>query len=93
MMIEMSAVTDFGQISEGELLAIEASDGRKFVALAKQVLRKGTGKEEIVICKNRNDYFIMSLFLEGKSWVKNISRLPGFQVTAITNTTAPFLRH
>lgn len=91
-MIETAPVTGFGQISEGELLAIEAHDGRKFVALAKNVMFKGSEKEEVVICKTRNDYFIMSMFLDGKSWVENVSRLPGFQVTAITNTTNPFVR-
>jgi hypothetical protein len=92
-MIEVSSVTGVGQINEGDVLAIEARDGRKFVAVAKQVLSKGTYHEEIVISKRRNDYFIMSMLLDDKSWVKSVTRLPGFTVTAITNTTTPFLRH
>lgn len=91
-MIEFCSVTDHGQIREGELLVIEKQSGGKFIAIAKRVLNAGTDREEIVLSKGKNDYFIMSMLLDGSSWVKNVTRLPGVQVTAITNTTNPFIR-
>ena len=91
-MIEMSSVTGVGQIKEGEVLIVERQDGWRFIAIARQVINRGYEREEIVFCKSKNDYFIMSMFLDGKSWVKNISRLPGVDVTAITNTVVPFRR-
>lgn len=91
-MIEISPVTGVGQINFGDVLVVERQDGWKFIAVARQVLNKGKESEEIVFCKSRNDYFIMSMFLDGKSWVKNVSRLPGVEITAITNTATKFRR-
>ena len=85
MMIEIANVTNYGQIKKGEVLVIERSNGIKFIAVAKEVIRKGTDQEEVVICKSRNDYFIMSLMLDGKSWVKNVSRLIDVKIISITN--------
>ena len=86
-MIEFSAVTDFGQINQGELLVIEKKNGLKFVAVAKKVLDKGRADEEVIICIKGNQYFITSMLLDGSSWVKNVTRLPSVNVTTITNTS------
>jgi hypothetical protein len=91
-MIEFQAVTDYGQIKEGDTLAIEKSNGCKFVATAKRIINPGTEKEEVVICKTRNDYFIVSMFLNGTSWVKNVTRLPDVELTSITNNMRTFVR-
>ena len=92
-MIEFQSITDYGQINEGDTLAIEKTNGVKFMAVAKQVINAGKESEEVVICLGKNDYFIVSMFLGGTSWVKNVTRLPDVQVTSITNTIRGFTRH
>lgn len=92
-MITTQAITDFGQIKEGDVLIIEKRNGCKHVAQAKMVLNRGTDREEVVICKSKNDYFIVSMLLDGKSWVKSAVRLPDVTLTAITNNMHEFIRH
>ena len=92
-MIEFIPVTNFGQIKQGEVLVIEKTNGVKFVAVAKKVLNKGKTTEEIIINLGGNDYFIMSLFLEGKSWVKSVIRLLDVEITCITNNMKEFIKH
>lgn len=92
-MIEFSAVTDFGQINQGETLVIEKKNGSKFMASAKAVVNRGSPEEEIIICLGKNDYFITSMLLNGSSWVKNVTRLPSVHITTLTNTTRGFVRH
>ena len=92
-MIEFSPVTDVGQIKKGELLAIQKRNGVKFIAVAKKIINAGKPTEEIVINLSGNDYFIMSLFLEGKSWVRHIVRLPDVEVTCIVNNMKAFVKN
>lgn len=87
-MIETQPVTAVGQIRTGDVLVIEAKSGVKIIALAKHVIRQGKPDEEIVISKATNHYFIMEMMLTGKSWAKNVLRIPGAKMTADTNTTA-----
>lgn len=92
-MITSQPITDFGQVKEGDVLIIEKQNGCKHVVQAKVVINEGSEREEVVICKSKNDYFIMALMLEGKSWVKSVLRLPEVALTAITNNTKEFPRH
>lgn len=85
-MIEMQAVTRVGQIKVGDTLVVENSRGVKFIAQARVICREGTDKEEICFTKKSNKYFIMELYLDGKSWVKNISILKDVKLFAISNT-------
>lgn len=91
-MIQFQSVTDYGQIKEGDTLAIEKANGCKFMATAKKIINPGTQKEEVVICKSKNDYFIVSMLLDGTSWVKNVTRLPNVELTSITNNVRAFVR-
>ena len=92
-MIQTQAISDFGQIKEGDVLVIEKRNGCKHVVQAKIVLNKGTDKEEVVICKAKNDCFIVAMVLNNTSWVKSIIRIPDTALTAITNNMREFPRH
>lgn len=92
-MIDIKKVDGVGQIKEGETLVIEKKNGVQFVAQARKVLHEGEDAEEIVLCKGKNDYFIMSLYLAGESWVKAVFRLPDVKLTSITNNMRTFVRH
>lgn len=86
--LELTRVTAAGQIQEGELLLIRMKNGELVPVEAKQVLRpgkEGDNGEEIVISIARNNYFIMRLYLEGKSWVVDCYRIPNGRVYAVTN--------
>lgn len=92
-MIEFIPVTDFGQIKQGEVLLIEKTNGVKFIAVAKKVLNKCKPTEEIVINLSSNIYFIVSMFLDGNSWVKSVIRLPDVEATNIVNNTKTFVKN
>ncbi len=64
----MLKVTDLGMINEGDVLLIDTCYG-KFKAHAKTVIRSNQPTEEVVIHKGRNHYFILSMLLDGSSWV------------------------
>jgi len=84
-MIAIKPVTDYGQINNGDTLVLEKQNGVKFVATAREVLNPNTNNEEILLTKRSNDYFIMGLFLEGRSWVKNACVLIDVKVVTLTN--------
>lgn len=86
-MIITQTVTRYGQIENGDVLIIETKTGITFPAIAKKVLHGGTEDEEVVISLRRNHYFIMSMMLAGKSWAKNVIRIPGAVLTSYSNTT------
>ena len=90
-MIETQPVTAVGQIRTGDVLVIEAKSGVKIIAVAKKVIHQGRPTEEIVISKKTDHYyhyFIMEMMLSGKSWARNVLRIPGAKMTADTNTVA-----
>ena len=62
-------INKVGMVKNGDVLYIETCYG-PFKAIARKVLFPGQDKEEIVIHKGRNHYFIMSMLLDGSSWVK-----------------------
>ena len=86
-MITTQTVINYGQINNGDALIIETKTGITFPAVAKRVLHGGTDKEEVVIAKSKNHYFIMSMMLAGNSWAKNVIRVPGAVLTSYSNTT------
>lgn len=92
-MIETQPITDFGQINRGDVLVIETKTGIKIIAIAKAVIRSGTADEEVVTNIRKNHYFIVQMLLDGKSWAKNVVRIPGAKLTASTNTTLTLNDH
>lgn len=86
-MITTQTVTGYGQIKNGDVLIIETRTGFTFPAVAKYVLHSGTEKEEVVISKSKNHYFIMSMMLSGKSWAKTVVRILDAVLTSYSNST------
>jgi len=93
-MITTQPITSYGQMKVGDVLIIERRrDGRKFVVGVKEVFNSHMTKEEIVICLGKNDYFIVGMLLNDDSWVKSVVKIPGAELTSITNNTREFPRH
>ncbi|WP_444891754.1 hypothetical protein ACJJIE_00135 (plasmid) [Microbulbifer sp. TRSA001] len=90
--MEGQPVTNFGQIKQGDTLVIERRQGGRFVVQVRQVIAPGTGREEVVLSIGKNDYFIVSMFIDGTSWVRKVWRLPGVRLTNITNNMEAFPR-
>jgi len=65
------ALRNFGQVDDGDLLLMNTCYGQ-FKVRAKKVLYKGTDKEEVIVHKGRNHYFIVSMVMGGSSWVKGV---------------------
>lgn len=85
MTIETNQVTKPGQIKKGDLLLLKDRNGVVFPAVAKSVIFEGTSTEEIIISLSRNLYFIMSMYLEGKSWVKDCCIIPNGEAFSLIN--------
>lgn len=66
----VAPLTRAGQIKVGDILIIDDGEEVKSYT-AKIVINAGTEKEEIVLRKKRNVYFITSMYLSGQSWVKD----------------------
>jgi len=67
----MKKVTSVGMITEGDTLLIDTCYGR-FKAIAKKVLFQKESREEVIIHKGKNHYFILSMLLKGSSWVNEV---------------------
>ena len=64
-------LTDFGQIDSGDRVTCKYA-GRIRSYKVREVLSKGTSREEIIINKKQNKYFIVSMALDGSSWAKDV---------------------
>lgn len=68
----MKLVTSEGQLKVGDKITIvgkSSSDSQK--ATVRDVI-KVNGKEEIIINKKRNRYFITHMLISGQSWAKEV---------------------
>jgi len=90
--LDILSVNDYGQLSVGDSLIIQRAQGDMYFAQVKEVIDKGTKREEIVLSKSKNDYFIMSMFLDDKSWVMECYKIKDVAFTTITNTLKEFPR-
>lgn len=70
-MMQIEKIAKAGQVREGDLLLIGTNDGVQ-EARARIVLNHGTDREEVVIAKRSNRYFITSMLLDGTSWAKDV---------------------
>jgi hypothetical protein len=71
----LQKITGPGQLSVGDQIIIENKMGERKKARVKIVLDKGSALEEIVINKSRNHYFIVSMLMDGSSWVKECHKV------------------
>lgn len=67
----MHQLTSAGQIKPGNTVHCDFK-GRPQKYRVKEVLYAGTDKEEILINKKKNLYFITSMAIDGTSWAKNV---------------------
>lgn len=83
--INIETVTSKSQISSGDLLIIKDKRGNIFPMKVKEVLNPGSNYEEILLSKGKNLYFILSMYLEGKSWVEYCKIVKGGEIFSISN--------
>ncbi len=88
--MNIAPITAAGQIKEGDVLLVKRSN--EFIApvTVKLVLNPGSNHEEIVLAKGKNIYFITSMFLDGKSWVKECCKLENGKIYSISNSLHNF---
>lgn len=67
----MKQLTAPGQIKPGDIIHCEFK-GKPQRYRVKEVLYPGTYKEEILINKKKNLYFITSMAVDGSSWAKKV---------------------
>lgn len=80
----LKRVTKPGMIKEGDTLLIDTCYG-KFKAKAKMVFFPKTTREEVVIHKKKNHYFILSMVCDGSSWVNEAYIANGHDFRGIKN--------
>lgn len=85
-MITIEPLTGYGQIGEGDVLLLKRANEYVAPVEVKRVMFSGTEQEEIIISKSKNLYFIVSLFLAGKSWVKECSLLRNGRMYSVSNS-------
>ncbi len=89
----LNMCNDISKINDGDLIVIQRkSDKRNLLAQVKEVLYRGTGKEEVILSKGKNDYFVWSMYQDGAGWVRRVWHLPNVELTAITNNINEFPR-
>lgn len=67
----MKRLTAAGQIKCGDEIHCEYKGKlKKYTAI--EVLNPGSDREEIVVNKKANIYFITSMAIDGTSWAKNV---------------------
>ena len=74
-MITTVEVDSPGMLRDGDLILIEKQNGVVFPAIIKKAINSGTENEEILFNKRRNLYFILSMMLDGSSWVKSCHKV------------------
>ncbi len=67
----MKQLTAPGQIKPGDTIHCEFK-GKPQRYRVKEVIHPGTDKEEILINKKKNLYFITSMAVDGSSWAKMV---------------------
>lgn len=60
-----------GQIKQGDKLLCWFNGELKLYT-AKEILNAETDREEIILKRRRNIYFITSMAIDGSSWAKNV---------------------
>ena len=88
--MQLTPLTEAGQLKVGDALLIEDKRGGTFIAEVKMLIESGKRSEEVVISKSKNVYFVLSNYLQGKSWVKAVDVINNAQITNICNTRKKF---
>lgn len=75
---EMINVDGYGVINQGDYILLNTNIGN-YITKAKRVINKGTDKEEVIVHTGKNHYFITSLILNNKGWVKKVRVLKNYK--------------
>jgi len=85
-MITFKTLTDYGQLKPGDAVLIRDRNDVVFPATVKDVLSPGGAEEEILIGKSKNLYFIVGMYLDGKSWVKECAKIVNGKIYSLSNS-------
>ena len=69
--MRIEPLTEYGQIKSGDLILLK-NRGVIESHKVKDVVASGTDREEIILKRKKNIYFIVSMALEGSSWAKSV---------------------
>ena len=83
--IKLVPLTGYGQVREGDVLLVKRSNEYIAPVEVKEVIDTGTDREEIILSKAKNVYFVVAKFLRGDSWIKECSKLVDGRLYSITN--------
>ena len=84
--MNITPVTGYGEIKQGDVLLIRRADGIVLPVTAKEVLHSGTEDEEVIISKRKNKYFHTGMLICGQSWVKEACILENGKMFSIGNS-------
>lgn len=95
--MKIKGVNNYCQIKEGDCLYIKKKNGYEFIAQCVDIFypcdsNETIADEEIILNKKYNDYFNMSMYLTGESWVKEVIILEDVKITNILKTKLDFPR-
>lgn len=71
-MTNQQKITEYGQLSIGDNIVIVDSNGQHIHHVVQDILSPGTNKEEIIIDKKDNKYFVTSKYLNDNSWANEV---------------------
>ena len=68
-------ITAEGQLTIGDTIQIVGKSDRDSQTVTVKDVITEAGREEVVICKRRNYYFITKMVIDGTSWAKSITKI------------------
>ncbi len=78
-------ITKHGQLNVGDLMILTKKNGVSFPAVVKDIINENTDKEEIVFNLKRNLYFIMEMYINDESWIRDCKKVFDGKMYCITN--------
>ena len=68
-------ITTEGQLAVGDTIQIVGKSERDSQTVTVKDVISEAGREEVIICKRRNYYFITKMVIEGTSWAKSVTKV------------------
>ena len=68
-------LTAEGQLTKGDKIKIIGKSERDSQTVTVKDVITVNGREEVIINKKRNFYFVTSMVIAGKSWAKSINKI------------------
>lgn len=70
--MKIEKVVNGNQIQDGDTLLVEGYKCEPIIFTEVKIKRSGTDGTEIILQKKGNRYFSLDMFLNGKSWIKDV---------------------